>query len=86
MNAVSNTQLWHRRLGHLNRRSLELMQWHDDNIIAFDSIIADYDVCAVGKDQQLTYPKQAQQADITRPFQLCYGDLMDPFTLRPTGI
>ena len=25
MNAMSNAQLWHRRLGHLNRRSFELM-------------------------------------------------------------
>ena len=28
MNAVSNAQLWHRWLGHLNRRSLEIMQRH----------------------------------------------------------
>ena len=43
-NAVSNAQLWHRRLGHLNKRSLELMQRHDGNGITFDSIIADCDV------------------------------------------
>ena len=36
MNAVSNAQLWHWRLGHLNRRSLEVMQRHDSNGITFD--------------------------------------------------
>ena len=79
MNAESNAQLWHRRLGHLNRRSLELMQRHDGNDIAFDGTIADCDVCAVGKGQQLAHPKKAPHADITRPFQLCYGDFMGPF-------
>ena len=80
MNAVSKAQVWHRRLGHLNKRSLELMQWHGGNGITFDGTIADCDVCAVGKGQQLAHPKKAQHAGITRPFQLCYGDLMDPFT------
>ena len=49
MNAVSSAQLWHRWLGHLNRRSLQLMQRHDGNGITFDGTIADCDVCAVGK-------------------------------------
>ena len=49
MNAVSNAQLWHRWPGHLNRRSLDLMQWHDGHSITFDGTIADCDVCAVGK-------------------------------------
>ena len=80
MNVVSKAQVWHRRLGHLNRRSLELMQRHGGNVITFDGTIADCDVCAVGKGQQLAHPKKAQHAGITRPFQLCYGDLMGPFT------
>ena len=85
MNAVSNAQLWHRRLGHLNRRSLELMQRHDGNDIAFDGTIADCEVFALGKGQQLAHPKKAQHAGITRPFQLCYGDLMGPFTPEVYG-
>ena len=86
MNAVSNDQLWHRLLGHLNIRSLELMHRHDDrNGITFDGTIADCDVCAVGKGQQLAHPKKAQHAHITRPFQLCYDDLMSPFTPEAYG-
>ena len=85
MNAVSNAQLWHRRLGHFNRRSLEPMQRHDGSGITFDGTIADYDVCAVRKDLQLAHPKKAEHAGITRPFQLCYGDLMDPFTPEAYG-
>ena len=51
MNAVSNAQLWHRRLGHLNGRSLELMQRYESNGITFDGTIADCDIYAVGKGQ-----------------------------------
>ena len=80
MNKVSNAQTWHRRLGYLDTRSLELMQRHDGNGINFDGTIVDYDVCAVEKRHQLTNPKKAQPADIIRPFQLCCGYLMDSFT------
>ena len=68
MNAVSNGYLWHRRLGHLNRRSLEFIQRANGNSSTFDSTIVDCDVCAVGKDKQLAHPKKAQHAGITRPF------------------
>ena len=85
MNVMSNAQLWHRRLVHLNRRSLELVQRHDANGVTFDGTIADCDVCAVGKGQQLAHPKKPQHAGITRPFQLCYGDLMGPFTHEAYG-
>ena len=85
MKVVSNAQLWHRRLGHLNRRILELMQRRDGNNITFDGTIADCDVCAVGKGQQLAHPKKAQHAGITRPFQLSYGGLMGPFTPEAYG-
>ena len=85
MNAVSNAQLWHRWLGHLNRRSVELVQRHDGKGITFDGTIADCDVCAVRKGQQLAHSKKAQHVGITRPFQLYYGDLMDPFTPQAYG-
>ena len=56
INAMFNAQLWHRRLGHLNRRSLELIQRRDGSGITFDGTIVDCDVCAVRKGQQLAHP------------------------------
>ena len=61
------------------------MQRHDGNGINFDGTVADCDVCALGKGQQLAHPKKAQHAGITRPFQLCYGDSMGPFTPEAYG-
>ena len=61
------------------------MQRHGGNDIIFDGTIADCDVYAVRKGQQLAHPKKAQHAGITRPFQLCCSDLMDPFTAEAYG-
>ena len=79
MTAMTNVQLWHRRLGHLNKRSLEPMQRRDGSGVVFDGLIDRCDVCAVGKSHQLAHPKKAKHALITAPFQLVYGDLMVPF-------
>ena len=79
MNAMTNAQLWHRRVEHLNKISLELMQRRDGNRVAFDGSIDHCDVCAVGKNHQLAHPKKAKHVDITAPFHLVYGDLMGPF-------
>ena len=49
MNAVTNAQVWDRRLGHLYKRSLELTNRHNGNGVAFEGYAADCDVCAVGK-------------------------------------
>ena len=79
MNAITNAQLRHRHLGHLNKKSLELMQRRDGNGVTFDGSIDHYDVCAVGKRHQLAHIQKAKDADITASFQLVYGYLMGPF-------
>ena len=83
INAMTNAQLWHRRPGHLNKRSLKLMQRRDGNRIAFDGSIDQSDVCAVGKHHQLAHPKKAKHTGIAVPFQLIYRDLMGLF--RPAA-
>ena len=58
MTAMTNAQRWYRRLGRLNKRSLELLQRRDDNEVAFNSFLIDHcDVCAVGNSPQLAHPK-----------------------------
>ena len=68
MNAMTDAQLWHRRLGHLSKRSSELMKRRNGNRVIFDGSIDHCDVCAVGSGYQLAYPKKAKHADITAPF------------------
>ena len=81
MNAVTTAQVWHRRLGHLNKRNLELMNMKSSNGLAPDGSIVDCDVCAVGKNHQLAHSKKANHAAINAPFQLAYGDFTGSFKI-----
>ena len=79
MNAVTNAQVRHRRLGPLHAQSLDILRKRDGTGIKFERAILDCDVCAVGKVQQLAHPKTVNHK-VSRSFQLCYGDIMGPFT------
>ena len=37
MQAAANANLWHRQLGHLNRKSLSLLKNLDNNGVSFDA-------------------------------------------------
>ena len=82
MNAMTNAQLWPRRLRHLSTRSLELMQRGDGDGIV-DGTMDHCGVCGRGRSHHLAHPRKTKHADITAPFQLVCGDLMDPF--KPTA-
>ena len=83
MNAATNAQVWRRRLGDLNKRSLELINRKYGKGVAFDGSIADCDVCAVVKSHHLAHPKKANHVAINAPFQLLYGHVMGPS--KPTA-
>ncbi|CAN0476461.1 unnamed protein product, partial [Laminaria digitata] len=84
MQAAANANLWHRRLGHLNRKSLNLLKNLDNNGVSFDGPVPDCDVCAVGKSHQLTHPETADHK-FKLPFQLVFADLMGPLTPEALG-
>ncbi|CAM9583594.1 unnamed protein product, partial [Ascophyllum nodosum] len=84
MNAVTDAQVWHRRLGHLHAQSLDVLRKRDGTGIAFEGAVSACDVCAVGKTQQLAHPKTANHK-VSRSFQLYYGDLIGPFTSVAIG-
>ena len=83
INVVANAQVRHRQLGHLDKRSFELMNRKNGNGVAFNSFVAACDVCLFGKSRKLAHSRKAKHASINAPFQLVYGDLMAPF--KPTG-
>ena len=64
--------------------NLDILRKRDGTGITFEEAVSDCDVCAVRKAQQLDHPKTANHK-VSRPFQLCYGDLMGPFTLAAMG-
>ena len=77
MQAAAKANVWHRQLGHLNRKSLDLLKNLDNTGVRFDGPVPDCDVCAVGSSHQLAHPKTADHK-VKLPFQLVFADLMGP--------
>ena len=84
MMAAANANLWHRRLGYLNRKSLSLLKNLDNSGVGFDGPVPDCDVYAVRKSHQLAHPKTANNK-VKLPFQLVLADLMGPLTPEALG-
>ena len=84
MQAAASATLWHRRMGHINRKSLDLLKKVNNNGVSFDGTVPDCDVCAVVKSRQRAHPKTADQ-HVQHPFQLVFTDIMEQFTPEALG-
>ncbi|CAN0586672.1 unnamed protein product, partial [Laminaria digitata] len=49
---------WHRRLGHMNPRNMELLRKVDGNDVEYTGTMSGCDICAVGKSSQKAHPKK----------------------------
>ena len=84
MQSVTSTHLCHRRPGHLDSKSLDLLNILDNNRVSFDGAVTDCHVCAVGKSHQLDHPKTADHK-VKLPFQLGFADLVGSLTPEALG-
>lgn len=74
-------ELWHRRLGHIGRTSLQNLQKLVDGIGPFDQQGKHTRLCSTcvqGKQTKLPHNETRQRA--TRPLQLVHSDLLGPVT------
>ena len=76
--------LWLRRMGHINRRSMDVLRKLPRNCIEYTGDIQVCDVCAVGKSNLQAHPKQATY-DIQHAFPLVTVDLMGPINPASLG-
>ena len=74
---AESADLWHRRMEHINRRSMDVVWTLPANGIEYTGDIPACDVCAVGKSNQQAHSKQATY-DVQHAFQLVTVDLMGP--------
>ena len=72
---AESADLWHRRLGHINSRSLDVLRKVEGKGIDYIGNVKACDVCAIGKSAQQAHPKKATY-DIKKSFQLELADLM----------
>ncbi len=84
LTAQVSADTWHRRLGHMNPRSMDVLRRKDGNGIDYTGTISGCPTCALGKSQQKAHPKKTihQTKD---PMELVYTDLMGPITPAAKG-
>ena len=76
---AETADLWHRRLGHINSRSLNVLRKVEGNGIDYTDNVKACDGCAIGKSAQQVHSKKATY-DIKQPFQLVLADLIGPMS------
>ena len=81
---TESAALWHRRIGHINTRSMDILRKEKGNGVEYTGDLPTCDVCALGKSAQQAHPKRASY-DVSRPFQLVTTDLMGPLSLPALG-
>lgn len=81
---AESAALWHRRLGHINRKSLDVLRKVEGNGVEYNEYISACDVCAIGKSTQPPHPKKTTYG-VERPFEHIVGDTMGPITPPALG-
>ena len=82
--ATTSASVWHRRLGHMNPRNMEVLCSKKGNGVEYTGTTSGCDICSVTKSKQQAHPKKSTRKT-TRSMQLVYTDLMGPFTPAAKG-
>ena len=80
---VESANMCHRRMGHINRESMDVLRRMPGSGVDYNGDDQTCDVCDVGKSKQLAHPKQATY-DVQHAFQLVTVDLMVP--IKPAAL
>ena len=66
---AESAYLWHRRMGHINRKSMDVLRRMPGSGVDYNGDIQACDVCTVGKSKQQAHSKQATYG-VHHAFQL----------------
>ena len=72
-----SSNMWHRRVGHINRKSMDVLRRMPGSGVDYNGNIQACDACAVGNSKQQAHPKQATY-DVQHAFQLVTVDIVGP--------
>ena len=81
---TETADLWHRRMGHLNRKSMDVLRRQLENGVDYAGDVQDCGPCPLGKSAQQPHPKQATY-NVKRPFQTVLVDTLGPFSPLALG-
>ena len=79
-----SAELWHRRVGHINHKSLDVLRKEPASGVEYTGDLKNCSTCPLGKSAQQPHPKQATY-NFLRPFQLVSVDTLGPFTPKSLG-
>ena len=82
--ATADADIWRRRLGHMNPRSMKQHHRKEGNGVKYTETVSDCDICALSKSRQHAHSKKSTRTT-ARPMELIYTDLMGPFTPPAKG-
>ena len=77
---AESANLWHLRIGHIKRKSMDVLWRMPGSGVDYNGDIQACDVCAVGKSKRQAHPKQATY-DVQHGFHLVTVNLMGPIKL-----
>lgn len=84
MSTPSNTNLWHRRMGYMNARSLNIVNNTADNGLECRGTHSPCDICSMEKTEQRNHPKKSHH-NPDAPLTLVTTDLIGPISPPTNG-
>ena len=81
---AESADLWHRHMGHINRKRMDVLQKQAGNGVEYSGDIQACDVCAVGNSEHQAHPKQSTY-DVHRACQLVTVHIMGPISPQALG-
>ena len=77
---AESANLWHRRVGHIHGRYLDVLRRVPGNGVEFTGELQSCDICTLGKSFQKPHQKHGKN-DVMQPFQLVTNDVLRPVAL-----
>ena len=83
-NSISEYELWHKRMGHLNKQSLKALQQGLATGIKFPNLKeSDCKTCCLGKQSRLPFSKEGSRA--TQILEVVHSDFCGPMEVQSPG-
>ena len=81
---AESADLWHPRMGHINRKNMDVLRKQAGNGVEYNGETHACDVRAVGTSEQQAHPKQVAY-DVQRAFQIVTVDTMGSISPQALG-
>ena len=82
---AATVDLWHRRMGHINRRSMDVLRKVPGNGVQYTGGMEACGACSLGKSAQQDHPKKATYDDVILAYKPVSVDTLGPINPQELG-